>query len=62
MSSGPGKHLRFLERRMKWLKERVAKSTDTEFTFDKSEIAALEWAITNLQHTRVIAHRVEVAK
>jgi hypothetical protein len=45
--SGPAKHLRMLKRRIDFLRKRAA-NPDFVNTWDKSEIQALEWAVTNL--------------
>jgi len=55
--ASPAKHLRALQRRVDWLRTRV-KSVSYDATYDKAEIAALEWAITSLDRPHVTAHRV----
>lgn len=47
----PAKHIRILRRRADWLRERVA--TTTKNSFDKAEIAALEWAVNQLDRIRL---------
>lgn len=55
--SSPAKHIRMLRRRVEWLSKRTQTVTYNA-TWDKAEIAALEWAIEQLE-ARVIAHRVK---
>jgi len=57
-SSDPSRHLRFLQRRVRWLHERVANATHNT-SFDKAEIAALTWAISRLQDQQPTAQHVK---
>lgn len=57
--SGPAKHMRLLKRRIVWLQQRVDLSTFNN-TFDKAEIEALTWAISEIEaNPKIIAHRVK---
>jgi hypothetical protein len=55
--ASPAKHLRAIQRRIDWLRTRVG-AVAYNATYDKAEIAALEWAIANLDRPHVAAHRI----
>lgn len=45
------KHLKALQRRAEFLKERIAAQPEKNLSYDISELKALQWAITKLERT-----------